>query len=192
MEKSKKKKKILTATLAFAMAAAIGINWYYNSGNLGTSSDTETTREQNNLGDSIYVNANTEGAKDEEKDNNENEEVTDVVKTEEYFAQAQLKRTQAHDTALDEIQKVLDNKGAVEEVQSLLDEYTNMIKLETDIENLITAKIDCKCLVIINSDKAEIVVESDAIDELYMLQITEIVSGQTDIPAENIIIIQAK
>lgn len=192
MEKSKKKKKVLTATLAFAMAAAIGINWYYNSGNLGTSSDTETTREQNNLGDSIYVNANTEGTKDEEKDNNENEEVTDVVKAEEYFAQAQLKRTQAHDTALDEIQKVLDNKGAGEEVQSLLDEYTNMIKLETDIENLITAKIDCKCLVIINSDKAEIVVESDAIDELYMLQITEIVSGQTDIPAENIIIIQAK
>ena len=192
MEKSKKKKKVLTATLAFAMAAAIGINWYYNSGNLGTSSDTETTREQNNLGDSIYVNANTEGTKDEEKDNNENEEVTDVVKAEEYFAQAQLKRTQAHDTALDEIQKVLDNKGAGEEVQSLLDEYTNMIKLETDIENLITAKIDCKCLVIINSDKAEIVVESDAIDELYMLQITEIVSGQTDLPAENIIIIQAK
>lgn len=192
MEKSRKKKKVLTATLAFAMAAAIGINWYYNNGNLDTSSDTETTREQSNLGDSIYVNANADDTNDEEKDNDENDDVTDVVKTEEYFAQAQLKRTQAHDTALDEIQKVLDNEGAGEEVQNLLDEYTNMIKLETDIENLITAKIDCKCLVIINSDKAEIVVESDAIDELYMLQMTEIVSGQTDIPAENIIIIQAK
>ncbi|MGN1118689.1 MAG: SpoIIIAH-like family protein [Acutalibacteraceae bacterium] len=74
----------------------------------------------------------------------------------------------------------------------LLADYTNRIKLETDTENLIKAKIDTECLVIINGDSAEVVVGSEAIDELYLLQISEIVSNQTEIPAEKIIIIQAK
>lgn len=185
MSKMNKKKQILTATLAIAMASAIAVNWYYNNNEISTDSDTTTVEQQTNLGDSIYVNGNTDSEEN-------NEDVTDAVKTEEYFAKAQLKRTQAHDAALDEIQGLIENDAEYEEIQTLLDEYTDMIKLETDIENLITAKIDSNCLAIINGEQAEIVVEGEAIDELYMLQITEIVSTQTDIPAENIIIIQAK
>lgn len=184
MSKMNKKKQILTATLAIAMASAIAVNWYYNSSSIETDSSS-ATEQQTNLGDSIYVNSSTEADESEE-------DVTDVIKTEEYFAKAQLKRTQAHDEALDEIQALIENNADYEEIQTLLDEYTSMVKLEADIENLITAKIDSNCLAIINGEQAEIVVESEAIDELYMLQITEIVSTQTDIPAENIIIIQAK
>lgn len=183
MSKISKKKQILTATLALAMATAIAVNQYYNNSK-PVADDTSTTQQPTNLGDSIYVNGNTE--------NEGKEEVTEAVNTEEYFAKAQLKRTQAHDEALDEIQKLIENKADYKEVEALLDEYTERVKLETDIENLITAKIKSNCLVIVNSDQAEVVVEGEAIDELYMLQITEIVSTQTKIPAENIIIIQAK
>ena len=183
MSKLFKKRQILTATLALAMASAIAVNQYYNGEMFKSETSTNVTEQQTNLGDSIYVNGSAEAG---------NDEVTEVMNTEEYFAKAQLKRTQAHDEALDEIQKLIENKADYKEVETLLDAYTERVKLETDIENLITAKVQSNCLVIVNSEQAEVVVEGDAIDELYMLQITEIVSTQTKIPAENIIIIEAK
>lgn len=187
-----KKRRILTAALAFIMAAAIGVNWYYTKHPTKTSTtDDEVT--QKNLGDSIYVNGTT-APQGENKTREEDEEdrISDASKSQEYFAEAELKRTKAHDEALDEIQKLLENGGNGEEIEKLLQNYTDRIKLETDTENLIKAKIDTECLVIINGDNAEVIVESDAIDELYLLQISDIVSTQTDIPAEKIIIIQAK
>lgn len=187
-----KKRRILTAALAFMMAAAIGVNWYYTKHPTKTSTtDDEVT--QKNLGDSIYVNGTTAPqGENETREEDEEDRISDASKSQEYFAEAELKRTKAHDEALDEIQKLLENGGNGEEIEKLLQNYTDRIKLETDTENLIKAKIDTECLVIINGDNAEVIVESDAIDELYLLQISDIVSTQTDIPAEKIIIIQAK
>lgn len=187
-----KKRRILTAALAFMMAAAIGVNWYYTKHPVKTgASDDNVT--QKNLGDSIYVNGTTAAPEENPtEEENENETISDASKSQEYFAEAELKRTKAHDKALDEIQKLLESGGNGEEIEKLLQNYTDRIKLETDTENLIKAKIDTECLVIINGDNAEVIVESDAIDELYLLQISDIVSTQTDIPAEKIIIIQAK
>lgn len=187
-----KKRRILTAALAFMMAAAIGVNWYYTKHPTKTSTtDDEVTRK--NLGDSIYVNGTTAPqGENETREEDEEDRISDASKSQEYFAEAELKRTKAHDEALDEIQKLLENGGNGEEIEKLLQNYTDRIKLETDTENLIKAKIDTECLVIINGDNAEVIVESDAIDELYLLQISDIVSTQTDIPAEKIIIIQAK
>ena len=181
-----KKRHILTASLVLMMATAIGFNWYYTKNPINTTnSDKNTT--QRNFGDSIYVNGTT--AENTESDT---EEVDDVSKTQEFFAEAELKRTKSHDKALDEIQKLIESGNNDKKVEQLLNDYTSRIKLETDIENLIKAKIDTDCLVIINGENAEVVVSSEAIDELYLLQINEIVSTQTEIPAEKIVIIQAK
>lgn len=194
MKKTKfKKRHILTASLALMMASAILVNWYYSKNPTQTAGTNEKVTEKN-LGDSVYVNGttaeNTEPLSENEKDSQE--EVNDVSKSQEFFAEAELKRTKAHDEALDEIQKLIENGNNDEKIEKLLSQYTDRIKLETDTENLIKAKINTECLVIINGDNAEVVVESDAIDELYLLQISEIVSLQTEIPSEKIIIIQAK
>lgn len=187
-----KKRHILTAALALLMASAIAINWFYSKNPVMPADKTGEETEKN-LGDSIYVNGTTaENEENEEPTDSEDEEVNDASKTLEFFAEAELKRTKAHDEALDEIQKLLEKGGNDEKIEQLLADYTNRIKLETDTENLIKAKIDTECLVIINGDSAEVVVGSEAIDELYLLQISEIVSNQTEIPAEKIIIIQAK
>lgn len=187
-----KKRHILTAALALLMASAIAINWFYSKNPVMPADNTGEETEKN-LGDSIYVNGTTaENEENEEPTDSEDEEVNDASKTLEFFAEAELKRTKAHDEALDEIQKLLEKGGNDEKIEQLLADYTSRIKLETDTENLIKAKIDTECLVIINGDSAEVVVGSEAIDELYLLQISEIVSNQTEIPAEKIIIIQAK
>lgn len=181
-----KKRHILTAALALLMASAVFVNWYYTKNPVSTA-EKETEK---NLGDSIYVNGTT--AENSENQNEDSEEISDVSKTQEYFAEAELKRTKAHDKALDEIQKLIENGNNDEKIEKLLSEYTDRIKLETDTENLIKAKIDTECLVIINGESAEIVIGSEAVDELYLLQISEIVESQTKIPSEKIIIIQAK
>lgn len=194
MNKSKvKKKRILTASLALMMATAVLLNWYYSRSSV-KSADTEASSTEKNLGDSIYVNGTTAAPSEESEEitTQEEEEVDDVSKSQEYFAEAELKRTKAHDEALDEIQKLLENGGGSEKIEKLLADYTERIKRETDTENLIKAKIDTQCLVIINGENAEVVVDSEAIDDLYLLQISEIVSTQTGLPAEKIVIIQAK
>lgn len=197
MSKLTKKRQILTATLAIAMASAILVNWYYNKDDVKKSAGVNTsTSSSSNLGDSIYVNGTTkESGKDGEKTSDASdtaEEAKSVAKSKEYFAKAQLKRTQMHDEALDKIEELLKDGKKTDEADKLMKEYTNAVKLETDIENLITAKTSADCLAILNGDQAEIVVDADAIDELYLLQITDIVSTQSKIPAENITIIQAK
>lgn len=190
MSKLTKKRQILTATLALAMASAILVNWYYSKDDKNKLSKSDSQSSSvSNLGDSIYVNGTTE---DKEETDGESENVQSVAKMKEYFAKAQLKRTQAHDETLDKVQELLKDQKNTDEANKLLDEYTKAVKLETDIENLITAKVGADCLAILNSDSAEIVVEAEAIDELYLLQITDIVSTQSEIPAENITIIEAK
>ena len=188
MSKLSKKRQILTATLAIAMASALLVNWYYNRDTVKGNTDETSRPKTENLGDSIYVNGTTSPSDEAGAD----EEVRDVAKIQEYFAEAQLKRTQAHDEALDKIEKLIDDGKENSEVEKLLEEYSNAIKLEADIENLITAKIGCECLVILNSENAQIVVDSQGTDELYLLQITDIVSNQANIPAEKIAIIEAK
>lgn len=192
MSKLTKKRQILTATLALAMASAILVNWYYSKDDKNKLSKSDSQSSSvSNLGDSIYVNGTTDD-EDREETDSESENVQSVAKMKEYFAKAQLKRTQAHDETLDKVQELLKDQKNTDEANKLLDEYTKAVKLETDIENLITAKVGADCLAILNSDSAEIVVEAEAIDELYLLQITDIVSTQSEIPAENITIIEAK
>lgn len=197
MSKLTKKRQILTATLAIAMASAILVNWYYNKDDVKKNTEAgASSSAASNLGDSVYVNGTTkESDKESEKSTDSSdtaEEAKSVAKSKEYFAKAQLKRTQMHDEALDKIEELLKDGKKTDEADKLMKDYTNAVKLETDIENLITAKTGADCLAILNGDQAEIVVDADAIDELYLLQITDIVSTQSKIPAENITIIQAK
>lgn len=191
MSKLTRKRQILTATLALALASAVLVNWYYNKNQPTNNTGEVTTSQNTNLGDSIYVNGTAEGEENKKDDGEDAQSVQTTLGAEEYFAEAQLKRTNAHDETLDKVSQLIEN-GDSEAAQKLLDSYTKAVKLETDIENLITAKVNCECLAVINDGQARIVVESEGLDDLYLLQITDIVSAQANISPENIVIIPAK
>jgi len=186
MKKQTKRKYILSLTFAVALFSAVIINMYYQN---DIKSKTQTGE---NLGDSILVNSTEKEQETNEEDDEDDEEILDVAKTQEFFAEAELKRTKAHDNALDQIQKLIENNENSEEIEKMLQSYTDRIKTETDIENLITAKIGADCLCCINSDNAEVVVNCEAIDELYLLQISDIVTTQSGISSDKIVIVQAK
>ncbi len=182
-----KKRQIVTATLVLALGSAVFINWYYTRpeselANAGTS--VEAIEESGgNLGDAQYVNATTTA---------QNTAVSSSK--DEFFAAAKLRRTAAHDEAAEVLNDVIkdasSDAAAVKDATAALTSLSNAIKLEGDMESLIKAKIGSECVVLINNEKIEIIVGKGVLDESKITQIKEIALNQTEIPVENITIVE--
>ena len=172
-----KKRQLILATLIVALGAAVFVNWYYTrpNANLKTGTQSATTTVVN-LGDAQLVNAPTSN--------------------DEYFADAKLKRTAAHDEALETLNDIIKDASsstqAVSSAQAKLEKISSDIKVETDLENAITAKLGSDCLVTINEDKAQVIVNKNTLNDTVSTQIIDIVTNQTDIRAENITLIETK
>ncbi len=202
-----KKRQVLTATLIIALFAAIGVNWYFTkpqSGYVGTTGPEEAVT--GNLGDTLFVAGTTAADTDEElaaDEGFESELVNNEVKTSEhtaeateYFSSAKLKRTQSYDEVISKIEKILekDSLGTAEKnsITSMLSDYQQDMKTQTDTENLITAKTGKECLVIINEDACQVILEKNTLNDTLILQISEIIEKNTDIFSENLTIIELK
>ncbi len=184
-----KKKQILTATLVIALVAATGVNWYYSQYmTTGNVNETTTQNISGNLGESLLVVGTTSP---------EDENATEVsADSKNYFAEAKLKRAEAEDEAIDAIEDILENPNLdtqqKQKVSVLLTDYTSKLKAQTDTENLIKAKTGSECLVIINEDKCQVILEKNTLNDTLILQITEIIEKNTNISAENLTIIEVK
>lgn len=197
-----KKKQLLSATLVVALGAAVAVNWYYSEPLSEYETTTSTYEEvEGALGDSIYV-AGTTSASEEENGDSEDEEQTQSVSVtmseeeQEYFARAKLERETSHDEIIDNIQAFLENDNLSQsdktEIQEMIDEFTLQIKAETDIQTLITAKTSSECIVIISDESIQVIMQQNTLTDTILLQIGEIIENNTDISAENLIIIEAK
>lgn len=194
-----KSKQILAATLVVALAAAVMVNWYFTNSAKISEEDETTKYEQvsGNLGDSLYVGGTT--AKNEETtavSESLAQENETTQNEQEYFSQAKLKRTNAHDQVIDNIEDIIENDELSSEdkskISSMLSDYQNDIKCETDTENLIKAKTGSECLVTINNGNCQVILQKNTLDDRLILQITEIIEKNTNISAENLTIIELK
>lgn len=174
-----KKKQLVTATLALALGAAIFVNWYYSKPeNKSVIDSIRTTQaeETENLGDAQYVSATTAKSEDET------------------LAGFRLKRNSAHDESKDMLNGVIkDGKSsseAVRESAEALNSLAEDIKAEADLENLITAKLNKDCVVIIDREVCEVIVPKGTLSEAVTLQIKDLVVKQTQISPKNITIIE--
>ena len=177
-----KKRQLVIATLVLALGAAIFINWYYSGPKAEvTGLKTETTtvgesvkninsKEGDMLGDAQYVNSTNVASSD-------------------YFAEARLKRSAALEALNDIIKDSSSKSEAVKEAEKKLNEIAAAYKKEANIENLIKAKIKGDCIAVLNDKNAEIIVEKGMLNNSTVVMIKEIVLKQTDLPAENVIII---
>lgn len=199
-----KKKQLLTATLVIALGAAVAVNWYYSDTALNYETTTSTYEEvEGALGDSIYVAGTTsqsEVSTQEIEAETEDETLTVAVtmsdEEQEYFAEAKLERETTHDEVIDNIESILQNEALNDsdksEIQDIIDEFARDVKAEIDIETLITAKTSSECIVIINGDSVQVIMQKNTLTDTVLLQIGEIIENNTDISAENLIIIEAK
>lgn len=195
-----KKKQLLTATLVVALGAAVAVNWYYSEPISNYETTTATYEEvEGALGDSIYV-AGTTSANEEVSEESEDE--SDIVVSTisdsqaEYFADAKLERDTAHAETIENIEAILENENLSEsqkeEVRRLLEQFSADVKAEIDVETLITAKTSSECVVIINNDYVQVIMQQNTLSDTVLLQISEIIEKNTNICAENLTIIEAK
>ena len=75
--------------------------------------------------------------------------------------------------------------------KKLLD-ISNEIKTETDIQNLITAKLNCKCLVTLNDSKLEVILPKGTLSDEKLVTIKDIITGNSNVSSDNITVIELK
>ena len=167
-----KKKQLVSVALVLTLSAAVFVNWYFARPGVKTTAN----RQVENLGDAQYVSATTAAS--------------------ETMADFKVKREAAHDEAKETLNSVIkdakSDSEAAEEAAEALAELSKAIKSETDLENLITAKISNECLVIIDGDVCQVIVGKGVLTDNVSLQIKDLVINQAKIPAKNITIVELK
>ncbi len=187
-----KKRQFLTATLVIALGAAVAVNWYYtDNGEINNNFDnySSTQSDDSNLGDSVLVAGTT---------STDGEETTDVnnISAEAFFAEAKLTREKANDKITDTVNDILSSGSLDQEdkdkINKLISEYKDTVKTQADTETLIKAKTGSECVVIINEDNCQVIMQKNTLNNTVILQITEIIEKNTNISAENLTIIESK
>lgn len=169
------RKQLLTFSLVLALGLAVFVNWYYTKPQ-GNTTEPEITNEAN-LGDAQYVNS-------------------DLVETENYFESAEINRKKAHDSAKDYLSSIIADTNVDEDTKvsarEKLTKISEQIKTENDIENLISAQTDSKCLVTYSDDSIEVILPKDVLDDNSVVKIKDIIISKTKLTADKITIIETK
>lgn len=177
-----KKRQIIMSALVLALGSAVFVNWYFTKPEAAQTGKEEKV-SYSILGDAQYVSSTSKN-------------VTSVTPDADPLSEHNLNRQKAHDEALDILKAVINDpsasKTAVDTAAKQLAELTDTIKLEADIESLVKTKCGLKSIVLINSEKAEVVCEKGKLDSTVILQIKDIILKHTDINSENITIFDIK
>ncbi len=202
---SKNTRKATAITLAAALVVAVYLNWQYartgvtleeDAVNVAAAVETEeavsapimdglmteaeaVSSANKNYGEAQLVSvANNSGSK--------------------FFEEARLKRTKAHDEAMDAVQKALKSASlSAEEKKSYTQQLTGSLEdlnAENEIETLVMAKGFADCLCFLQSGRADLTVmtSGDALTAAQVAQIRDIVLSKSNVTAQNITIVEVK
>lgn len=169
------RKHVLAFTLTCSLVLAVFVNWYYTKPEQIQNEEPEVT-DNINLGDAQLVNG--------------------TPLPENYFENARLNRTKAHDSAKESLQAIINDSTVDEDTKTSsrekLTSLSEFIKLEADCENLITAQTSKECLVTLDFESAEVIVPKGTIDDKMLIKIKDIILNKSKVNAENITIIELK
>ena len=186
-----KKKQLLMATLVIALGAAVAVNWYYTKNPLEVTPESTTVNEQVSgiLGESLSVGSSavSEDAA---------QPAQSVMANADFFTRERLKREETYDEIIEAIEDMAEKENISqqeeEKITALLANYTKSMKVQSDTESLISAKTGSDCVVVINGEACQIIMEKNSLNDTVILQITEIIEKNTNISAKNLTIFEAK
>lgn len=112
------------------------------------------------------------------------------IANENYFTTAKFTRNQARDEAVETISTVLMDSNLTDddkvEVSAKAIALTDIIEMESRIENLIKAKGFTECVVYITEMSANVVVKTDGLTQDQATQIKNIIVSEGKIAGENV------
>ncbi len=172
------KKQVVLGTLIVALGVAVYLNYYFSDGTFVTpstqNSTTHSTAPDNALGNAMNVNSSATA----------------------YFEQARENREDAREEAVEMVKdilndvKITDAEKAAAAVQ--VAQIAKAIEQESKIEELIKAKGFADCLVFIEDDKCSVVVKIEELTAQDAAKISQLVTAQSDVLAQNINIMAVK
>lgn len=171
------KKQLLSLSLVVAFGLSVFVNWYYTN-QYSNTQEPEVTKTHN-FGDAQLVNS---------------DKVLDG--TEDYFSNAKLNRTKAHDNSIKYLEDIIADKNSdkdmVASAKKKLLNISEQIKTETDIENLIKAQLKEDCVVTYNLDSIEVVMPEKSVNDKSVTKIKNIILAKTSLSSDKILIIELK
>lgn len=184
------KKQIILAALVLVLGGAVYVNYLYAD----KGGDYQITDTLNQTSQTTLVGADvTSGDATEGKNYGDAQLVGGEVEgVSNYFDKAELEKTRSRDEAIETMQSVLDQEDATEaektEATNQIVQISQQIEAESKIENLIKAKGFSECVVYLDNESANIVVQTDGLEPEEAAQIKNIVLSERDLKAENITI----
>ncbi|MDD3692447.1 MAG: SpoIIIAH-like family protein [Oscillospiraceae bacterium] len=181
------KRQVMLAVLVVALAVAVYLNYYFSTQNpISTDANTSTSNSRN-LGDAHFVdNPSTVTTSS----------TGTIADPSDYFVQARHNRSEARQEAIDIIRDLMNDVKASQKTQQQALEKAAAIaaavEQESKIESLIKAKGFNDCIAFIEDDKCNVVVRSNDLNDAQALQITDIVTSQSNIVAQNVNIVTVK
>lgn len=209
------KKELIMSALVVSLGAAVYVNWQFgsNSESLSVNSSNEDLGVAHYVNASISssegsASSNTSSSQSTDKtssgtaskENSSKDTTTSsdksssskasVSNTEEYFSKVRLERQQTQDELIElaqEIVEATDSSGkSREEAVKQLNEMSDIIQQQTNVENLIIAKGFDDCVAFIQNGECSIVVTGQELKSDLLIAIKDIVMGQTGINFDKI------
>ena len=198
---SKNTRKATAITLAAALVIAVYLNWQYARTGVTLEEDavnvSAVSQESIPVTDELMTEA--EAVSSANKNYGEAQLVSVANNSgSKFFEEARLKRTKAHDEAMDSIQKALKSASLSAEEKK---EYTSQLtgnladlNAENEIETLVKAKGFADCLCFLQSGRADLTVmtSGDALTAAQVAQIRDIVLSKSSVTAQNITVVGVK
>lgn len=202
---SKNTRKATAITLAAALVVAVYLNWQYARTGVTLEEDAvnvaATVETEEAVSAPIMDGLMTEAEAVSSANKNYGEaQLVSVANNSgsKFFEEARLKRTKAHDEAMDAVQKALKSASlSAEEKKSYTQQLTGSLEdlnAENEIETLVRAKGFADCLCFLQSGRADLTVmtSDDALTAAQVAQIRDIVLSKSNVTAQNITIVEVK
>ena len=202
---SKNTRKATAITLAAALVVAVYLNWQYARTGVTLEEDAvnvaATVETEEAVSAPIMDGLMTEAEAVSSANKNYGEaQLVSVANNSgsKFFEEARLKRTKAHDEAMDAVQKALKSASlSAEEKKSYTQQLTGSLEdlnAENEIETLVRAKGFADCLCFLQSGRADLTVmtSGDALTAAQVAQIRDVVLSKSSVTAQNITVVEVK
>lgn len=132
---------------------------------------------------------------DSEQNPTENDKET-AEENGDFFAMSVINRTKVRDSALEVLREIAQNPDtlpdAKEDALSSIAGIADDMTAEANIETLIKSKGIADCIAVISGGNCSVIVNTEGLLDEELVQITDVVFEQTQIPVANITVVEAK
>ena len=193
-----KRKSAIYSVIALMLCVAVHLNWSYNRGDDDFSAASNTD-DSKILGQAQLVDgvAQTD-EQGKTEDAQESSGFNDGSSEDRYFAEARLSRQKARDEAVSILNVTVENESADEDAKAAATESIQVMAQsamkESRIENLVIAKGYDECVVFINDNGVNVIVQKpeNGLQQEDIARIRDIVISETGVSAEQIKIIETE